>query len=113
MRGGEHLYVLQMGRTGAIKVGRSGDPQRRLSEIQTGAPYEVRLLVVVENQGERERRIHRDLRRFRLRGQKGEWFSESALGSLPDDIYEQIPEKVLAMMNSDWWRDTRDPGVFG
>jgi hypothetical protein len=111
--GGEHLYIMQMGRTGAIKVGRSGDPKRRLSEIQTGCPYEVRILVIAEGQGHRERRLHQEMRRFRLRNQKGEWFSEAAIGSIPDDIYDMMTEETVEMMNGDWWKNTRDPGVFG
>lgn len=90
MRGGEHLYVFQMGKTGAIKVGRSSDVERRRQEIQTGCPYEVRVILVAEGQGAREPQVHRVMRPFRLRLQKGEWFSEPALGSLPDDLYDLL-----------------------
>lgn len=113
MRGGDHLYIMQMGRTGAIKVGRSGDPERRLTEIQTGAPYEVRLLLVVEDQGWREQHLHREMRKFRLRSQKGEWFSEGAIGYIPLDIYDKFTEQTVEMMNSEWWKNTREPGAFG
>lgn len=111
MSGGEHLYVMQMGRTGAVKVGRSSDVERRKGEIQTGAPYEVRVLLVAEGQGWREANIHRRLRRFRLRNQKGEWFSEMALGSLPDDIYDCISPELLE--DCDWWKNVREPGPHG
>jgi len=113
MRGGQHLYVMQMGRTGAIKVGRSSAPERRQKEIQTGCPYEVRLILVAKDQGYRESRLHQQMRRFRLRNQKGEWFSEGAIGYLPDDLYELMDEATVEMVNSDWWRKTRDPGPFG
>tara|TARA_Y100000310_G_scaffold342380_1_gene445414 strand:+ start:3177 stop:3518 length:342 start_codon:yes stop_codon:yes gene_type:complete len=113
MIGGEHLYIMQMGRTGAIKVGRSSDVKRRQTEIQTGCPYEVRVLLVAEGQGWRERLLHRTMRRMRLRDQKGEWFSESAIGSIPDDLYDMMAFETVEMMNGDWWRSSRDPGPLG
>ena len=109
MKGGDHLYVMQMGKTGAIKVGRSSNVERRRAEVQTGAPYEVRVIIVAPDQGHREMQIHRSLRQFQLRIQKGEWFSEMALGSLPTDIYERMDEAMLDMVNTDWWRNVRDP----
>lgn len=112
MRGGEHLYIMQMGRTGAIKVGRSSNIERRKGEIQTGCPYEVRVLLVADGLGHREHRLHEMLREFRLRNEKGEWFSETALGSLPDELYEMMTEEIIEMMNSDWWRNVREPGGF-
>ena len=110
---GSDLYIMQMGRTGAIKVGRSSNVDRRLTEIQTGCPYEVRVIIVAKDQGWRERSIHQDLRRFRLRGHKGEWFSEMSLGSLPDAIYELMDLEMLEMVNGEWWKACRDPGPHG
>ncbi len=104
---------MQMGRTGAIKVGRSSDVDRRRTEIQTGCPYEVRVLVVAPGQGHRETNIHQRMRSMRLRGQKGEWFSEAALGSIPDDIHDMITPEAFEMMNGDWWKQGPDPGPIG
>lgn len=101
MRGGNHLYVIQMAETGAIKVGRSCDVVRRMREIQTGCPHPIRLVLEATNQGHRERAVHARLRRYRTRRYSGEWFREEALGELPDDIYEQIPLAVLD--DPDWW----------
>lgn len=109
MRGGDHLYIMQMGRTGAIKVGRSSDVERRRQELQTGCPYEVRVLLVAEGQGHREAQLHRFLRPFRLRHEKGEWFSEAAIGSIPVDIYDLMSMETVEMVNSDWWKNSRDP----
>jgi hypothetical protein len=113
MKGGQHLYVMQMGRTGAIKVGRSSNVDRRLTEIQTGCPYQVKVIIVAEDQGHREAAVHRNLKVFRLRGHKGEWFSEMALGSLPDDIYDLMSVEMVEMVNGDWWKASRDPGPHG
>ncbi len=99
MNGGRHLYVLQMAVTGAIKVGRSSDVERRRAEIQTGCPYQVKTLLILEDQGHRERQIHKLLHLHRTRRYAGEWFAEEGLPSLPDMIYEQ-----LDLDQADWWR---------
>lgn len=97
------LYIIQMAVTGDIKVGRSSDPPRRLRQLQTGAPHKLKLLLVAPGQGGREREVHRALSRYRNRGQKGEWFSEESIGSIPDDLFELFPEAVLE--DPDWWKD--------
>jgi len=105
MRGGVHLYLIQSSCTGAFKIGRSSNVKRRLAELQTGSPYKLRIILVLKNQGERERRLHRDLARYRSQGtHKGEWFIEPALGSLPLDIYEQ-----LDLEDSEWWMTEAGP----
>jgi len=100
MKGGEHLYIVQSFCTGAFKVGRSSDPERRLHDLQVGSPYELRLILVLEGQGWREKKVHEALHGYRSQGlYKGEWFIEPGMGSLPDDIYEQLD---LDMVNT-WW----------
>lgn len=100
MRGGEHLYIVQSHTTGAFKVGRSSDPERRLGELQTGSPYLLRIILVLEGQGHRELSLHRRLREYRAKGVvKGEWFIEPGLANLPDDIYDQLD---IEMVDS-WW----------
>lgn len=109
MTRGQHLYVMQMGKTGAIKVGRSSNVETRKRQLQTGCPYEIRILLVAENQGHREKFLHREMRQFRLRGQRGEWFSEFAIGSIPVDLYDLMSEDTIEMVNGDWWKNVRDP----
>jgi len=101
VKGGEHLYVIQMAVTGAFKVGRTCDPTRRLVELQTGAPHTLRIILVAENQGFREKMVHKTLRRYRTRSYSGEWFREEGFGSIPDDIYELISPETLE--DVDWW----------
>ena len=95
---GAHLYIMQMDRTGAIKIGRSSNIKRRLGEIQTGCPYTVNAILVLEGHGRLEARLHKRLEPFRTRRYSGEWFEEEGLASLPDWIYEQ-----LDLDNADWW----------
>jgi len=96
------LYVIQMDVTGDIKVGRSKHVETRLKELQTGAPHKLKVLLVAPGLGHLERSVHHALRAHRCRGQRGEWFSEEALGSLPVQIYNFIP--VATLDDPDWWR---------
>ncbi len=102
MRGGYDLYVIQMAVTGDFKVGRTSNLERRVSEIQTGCPYPLRVLLLAPGQGHREKSLHRRLRAHRCRNQSGEWFLEGALGLLPDDLWELVPAEVLE--DPDWWK---------
>ena len=95
---GRDLYIIQMATTGDVKIGRSGDVTRRLRQLQTGSPHELRLLLQLTGNGFYERRLHRQLYDYRLR-KNGEWFRETCLPDLPDWIYEQLDLDGL-----DWWR---------
>ena len=96
------LYVIQMAVTGDLKIGRSKNVTSRLKQLQTGAPHKLKIILIAPGQGHRERQLHRDLRMYRNRGQRGEWFSEEAYGSIPVDLYELIPVEVLD--DPDWWK---------
>jgi hypothetical protein len=99
---GQHLYVIQMSKTGAIKVGRSGDPERRLRQLQTGCPYRLRLILVALDQGHLERSVHHAMRPYQTRYGDGEWFHERGMGYIPEGIWEQALPWVLE--NPDWWK---------
>ncbi len=100
MRGGAHLYVAQSHTTGAFKVGRSSHPKRRLRDLQVGSPFKIKLILVVEDMGWRERKVHAALRGYSSQGlHAGEWFIEPGLGSLPDDLYDLLD---LDDVNT-WW----------
>ena len=104
MRGGQHLYILQSHTTGAFKVGRSSNPERRLQDLQVGSPFKLKLILVIEGMGWRERRVHDALHGYRSQGTyEGEWFIEPGLTSLPTDLYEQLD---LDMVNTWWETDT-------
>jgi len=106
MRGGEHLYVIQSHTTGAFKVGRSSNPERRLHDLQVGSPFKLRLILVVEGMGWREKRVHEALQGYHSQGTyEGEWFIEPGLATLPLDLYEQLD---LDMVNT-WWETEAGP----
>lgn len=84
---GKHLYIIQDKITKDIKIGRSNDPYYRLDQLQTANANKLRLLLVLENQGLREKQLHKMLKRY---NKNGEWFKYESLPELPIDIYEQL-----------------------
>ncbi len=92
------LYILQMEKTGEIKVGRSKDPKRRLKQLQTGSPYLLKIILHAPGKGHLEKMIHRDMSHLRTR-RKGEWFKPEALTELPIDLYD-----LLDLELENWWR---------
>lgn len=97
MNSSDHLYLIQSGKTGAFKVGRSHNVQKRLSQLQTASPYPLRIILILKNQGWREKIIHQILKRERSRA-TGEWFNYEALPFLPAFIYEKLDLDLV-----DWW----------
>ena len=94
---GLHLYVIQSDVTGAVKIGRSSNPEKRLLELQTGSPYRLRLLASFLEKGEEEPILHRAMDRWRLKI-KGEWFHHECLPNLPDWVYDKLPFDDM------WWK---------
>lgn len=93
---GYDLYIIQMARTGDVKVGRSKHPEKRLKELQTGCPHPLRIILHMPGYGHMEKELHR---RMAHKSLKGEWFRESALAELPDFLYER-----LNLLEQDWWK---------
>lgn len=91
------LYIIQSNITGAVKVGRGIQPSHRIKELQTGSPYQLKLLAEFPNQGHMEMAMHQLLAPYRLKS-KGEWFSYDCLNELPDWIYRELPT------NDRWWK---------
>lgn len=101
----DDLYIIQMGCTGAFKVGRSNDVPRRLRELQTGCPYPLKVLLVAKGLAHLEKGIHRTLVSYRTRYGKGEWFREEGMGSIPVQIWDMVPLEILE--DPDWWKSGR------
>jgi len=85
----QHLYIIQSDKTGALKIGRSKNPKQRLKQLQTGSPYKLKLILIVEGKGNIEKNLHERLKRYRQR-RNGEWFDFNCTGMLPDWLYEMI-----------------------
>lgn len=93
----DYLYFIQSYKNGAIKIGRSNDPFKRLKQLQTGNQEKLHLVFYIENMGEKEKYLHNYLKEFRI---NGEWFKYECVGSIPIDIYQLIPFGIL-----DQWCD--------
>lgn len=68
------VYFVQCGEDGPIKIGTAKDLRMRLSSLQIGCPYELRLLGAREGDMLTESELHRRFARYRIRG---EWFEPS------------------------------------
>lgn len=76
---GPVVYFIRSGDTGLVKIGRTDNVQRRLSELQTGNHSKVTLAYVVAGSSHEERKLHY---RFKRHRERGEWFREE--GGLAD-----------------------------
>lgn len=78
-----YVYFIQGQCGGAIKIGYSVNPEKRLKELQTGYPDTLVMLLMIPGSEATERALHRQFEASRL---KGEWFRPDAC------IIEKIKE---------------------
>ena len=95
------LYIIQSKMTGDFKVGKSKNPVKRLKQLQTGSPYELKLILTLKEQGHKEKYIHKYIMTSNKRKCKGEWFDLDLLACLRDDIYEQLDLEIVNV----WWNE--------
>lgn len=98
-RGGADLYIIQQHTTGAVKIGRTSNINRRLKELLTGSPYRLKVILHLPGRGRLEKRLHDALRHCRSRHSPGEWFDYEGLPSLPDHIYDMLDIEDV----DTWW----------
>lgn len=65
------VYFVQVGDTGPVKIGVTGDVARRMAELQTGCAWQLRLLAVAPAAPHTEAEMHAKFAPARFRG---EWF---------------------------------------
>jgi hypothetical protein len=94
------LYIIQSEFTGAIKIGVSKNVEKRISQMQTGAPYKLRAILILEGKGYLEKDLHFLLRDYRTTKKNKEWFLYESLSELPVWIYEQLDLEVV----DNWWK---------
>lgn len=101
------VYVIHAVGTNRIKIGYSVDPEKRLAQLQTGSPYELRLLAKWPGTIEAEQRAHQCLTQYRC---GGEWFS------VPPFIGQIIHQAITGWAKpSKWgklWRLERDRDYY-
>jgi len=68
----QHIYFIQSGLDGPIKIGISNNPKKRMRELQHSCPFELRMVGIIKNGGkEWEDKLHRKFAHSRM---KGEWY---------------------------------------
>lgn len=71
IKGKPHVYFIQQGDSGAIKIGCSKNPAQRLAGLQTGHSEPLRLLTCAVGSQDQERALHDRFAHLRV---SGEWF---------------------------------------
>lgn len=66
---GKHLYFIRSGPY--VKIGRTDNINKRLTQLQAMNPHEIRLVNYYENKGELEHTLHENFKHFH---HQGEWF---------------------------------------
>jgi hypothetical protein len=93
-----HLYIIQSSNNGCFKIGRSKHPKKRLKQLQTGSPFELKIILVIDNEGRKEKSLHKRFPKREINC-KGEWFDFDLMGYLPDNITEMIDLDDVNL----WW----------
>jgi hypothetical protein len=78
-----YVYFVQGCCGGAIKIGFSKNPEKRLQGLQTGYPDTLRILLLVPGKEKTEQYFHRKFELYRL---NGEWFKPEKV--ILDEIKE-------------------------
>lgn len=94
------LYIIQSEFTGAIKIGVSKDVCKRVCQMQTGSPYKLKAILVLEGKGYLEKDLHQKLKDYKTTKKNKEWFSYESLSELPVWIYEQLDLEDV----DTWWK---------
>jgi hypothetical protein len=95
-----HIYFIQQGMVGPIKIGISNNPCKRLANLQTANPHRLRLLFFYKIHPARvyevEERIHKCFQNDHI---DGEWFSPSTnvVNSICNEIESQALRKLDAL----------------
>lgn len=88
---GPHVYFIQVGDDGPIKIGVANVPEERRKQIQTGHYEDLRIRLIFPCSGrDMEAHLHRIFANYRLRG---EWFAYS--GELYDFLNKTSKSSVV------------------
>lgn len=91
------IYFLRQGMLGNVKIGKANDIAKRVKQLQTGQPSELKIMRLLEGDLPEERALHD---RFKVFSVGGEWFTfhESMLGEIgfPDVTLDPLPGNLRA-----------------
>lgn len=111
------IYFIQVQKGGPIKIGMAANPMHRLKQLQVANHEKLHLLKAISGGAVLEKKIHRDLKRFR---RTGEWFEPSAevlayvrdVRSPDEQDYEIHDGLAYAVLWRDKERSLTDPCPF-
>lgn len=90
------VYFIEAIGIDALKVGSSEDVLARLADLQTSIPFDLKLLGAVEGGTPYEKRLHREFRVHRIRG---EWFRLSGVQpDLPEILKGAVPVRTTSAL---------------
>ena len=101
-------YVIQaVGAGSVVKVGRSGDPYRRISGLSSGVPFDVRIVAVLSDGARRERDLKQALAATKIRG---EWFTPtSKINDLLVEAREQNAILQRRVVDEKYYKEFVEP----
>ncbi len=68
------IYFIQQGDNGAIKIGYSTNPEKRLQTLRTASPLPLRILKIIVGGKTKEKDLHRQFAHLQM---DGEWFQST------------------------------------
>jgi hypothetical protein len=93
-KGSQFIYFVRIRGTEFLKIGRSGDPARRLEALKSSVPFELELVgILKEAEPVTEIRLHERFKELRVRG---EWFRE--VGELSEFVSSMPRETGVATL---------------
>jgi len=99
------VYFARFGDDGPIKIGRTGDPRRRVDDLSNGSPIVITLLgaMLCERADLEEVALHKKLAPHRV---KGEWFSSVAVEEEMKFLAGRLilPSELRALCEENFWR---------
>jgi hypothetical protein len=90
----KHVYFIEAGKGGPIKIGVAANVDVRLRELQVGNASQLRIIVAVPGSHQDENRLHR---RFKAERTSGEWFKAKGLvRDFAASLVAMTPEERVA-----------------
>lgn len=82
-----------------MKIGKARDPEQRLRDLQTGCPYQLKIIAKIKCRSDRhalevERLAHKYFDRYRMRG---EWFKCSDFVVMKAWEFERASDCIESM----------------
>lgn len=112
------IYFIQCGNNGPVKIGFTERcPINRCDELQTGCPYELKLVWQYYGRDYSEQSLHDIFSHERVRG---EWFHPTILDEVYSmcgnvtrvELYNLMRELVITEKNNGWMMETRHFDIF-